>query len=93
MNIGYSKCPFGLRLQYCFSFFLTDILKLEHLWEFTSLTKLQLNNNLIRKIEGLANLTNITWLGKIYTSICHLIYRIQNQKYIFIINAYMLNNC
>ena len=76
-----------------FFFFLTDILKLEHLWEFTSLTKLQLNNNLIRKIEGLDNLTNITWLGKIYTSICHLIYRIQNKKYIFIINAYMLNNC
>ncbi|KAG7265367.1 hypothetical protein CRUP_004455 [Coryphaenoides rupestris] len=45
-----------LRLEY------KNILKIEHLWDFTSLTKLQLNNNLIRKIEGLASLTNITWL-------------------------------
>lgn len=46
---------------YCYS---TEILKIEHLWQFTSLTKLQLDNNIIEKIEGLENLTNLVWLGE-----------------------------
>ncbi|CAL8272374.1 unnamed protein product [Lota lota] len=52
-----------LRLEY------KNILKIEHLWEFTSLTKLQLNNNLIQKIEGLASLSNITWLDLSFNNI------------------------
>lgn len=44
--------------------FFVDILKIYHLWHFTSLTKLQLDNNVIEKIEGLENLTNLVWLGK-----------------------------
>lgn len=37
---------------------------IDHLWEFTSLTMLYLNNNLIEKIEGLDHLINLTWLSK-----------------------------
>uniref|UniRef100_A0A3B1JE72 Dynein regulatory complex subunit 3 n=1 Tax=Astyanax mexicanus TaxID=7994 RepID=A0A3B1JE72_ASTMX len=44
-----------LRLEY-------KILQIDHLWEFTSLTKLQLNNNSIEKIQGLEKLTNLLWL-------------------------------
>jgi len=47
-----------------FFFFFADILKIYHLWHFTSLTKLQLNNNVIERIEGLENLTNLIWLGE-----------------------------
>lgn len=46
----------------CFLF--TDILKIDNLWEFTKLTKLQLDNNIIEKIEGLESLVNLVWLGK-----------------------------
>lgn len=42
----------------------TDILTIDHLWEFTSLARLDLNNNLIEKIRGLDRLTNLTWLSK-----------------------------
>lgn len=44
------------------------ILRIDHLWEFTSLAKLELNNNLIGKIEGLDRLVNLTWLSK--TKLC-----------------------
>ncbi len=44
--------------------FFVDILKIYHLWHFTSLTKLQLDNNVIERIEGLENLTNLVWLGE-----------------------------
>lgn len=44
------------------------ILRIDHLWEFTSLAKLELNNNLIEKIEGLDRLVNLTWLSK--TKLC-----------------------
>ncbi|XP_068574863.1 dynein regulatory complex subunit 3 [Cebidichthys violaceus] len=40
-----------------------DILKINHLWEFTSLARLDLNNNIIEKIEGLDHLINLTWLN------------------------------
>ncbi|XP_071777322.1 dynein regulatory complex subunit 3 [Centroberyx gerrardi] len=52
-----------LRLAY------RDILKIDHLWEFTSLTKLELNNNIIKKIEGLDRLTNLTWLNLSFNNI------------------------
>ncbi|XP_076852928.1 dynein regulatory complex subunit 3 isoform X2 [Brachyhypopomus gauderio] len=45
-----------LRLDY------RNILKIEHLWEFSSLRKLQLDNNIIEKIQGLEKLTNLEWL-------------------------------
>ena len=48
-----------------FFFSYVDILKIDNLWCFTSLTKLQLDNNIIEKIEGLDMLVNLVWLGKI----------------------------
>jgi len=42
----------------------TDILRMENLWCVKNLTKLQLDNNIIEKIEGLEALTNLVWLGK-----------------------------
>ncbi|KAM3863874.1 dynein regulatory complex subunit 3 [Diretmus argenteus] len=46
-----------------------NILRIDHLWEFTSLTKLELNNNIIKKIEGLDRLTNLSWLNLSFNSI------------------------
>lgn len=48
-------------LFYTFS----DILGIDHLWDFSSLSKLELNNNAIEKIQGLDHLINLTWLSKI----------------------------
>lgn len=45
--------------------FSKDILRMENLWLFTNLTKLQLDNNIIERIEGLDRLQKLTWLGKI----------------------------
>ncbi|KAF3846426.1 hypothetical protein F7725_003504 [Dissostichus mawsoni] len=53
-------------LKLCLEFrscLFTDILRIDHLWEFTSLARLNLNNNLIENIEGLDHLINLTWLG------------------------------
>lgn len=47
-------------LFYTFS----DILKIDHLWDFSSLSTLELNNNAIEKIQGLDHLINLTWLSK-----------------------------
>ncbi|XP_014058429.1 dynein regulatory complex subunit 3-like isoform X1 [Salmo salar] len=52
-----------LRLDY------KNILKIDHLWQFTSLTKLQLDNNIIEKIEGLGCLTNLKWLDLSFNNI------------------------
>ncbi|XP_071271703.1 dynein regulatory complex subunit 3 [Salvelinus alpinus] len=52
-----------LRLDY------KNILKIDHLWQFTSLTKLQLDNNIIEKIEGLGRLTNLKWLDLSFNNI------------------------
>ncbi|XDV13809.1 hypothetical protein PO909_002136 [Leuciscus waleckii] len=49
--------------------FFVDILKISHLWHFTSLTKLQLDNNVIERIEGLENLTNLIWLDLSFNNI------------------------
>ena len=43
---------------------LTDILEIDNLWGFTSLTKLQLDNNIIEEIKGLDCLVNLIWLGR-----------------------------
>lgn len=42
----------------------SDILRIDNLWQFESLQKLQLDNNNIEKIEGLENLTRLVWLGE-----------------------------
>ena len=41
-----------------------DILKIDNLWQFKSLVKLQLDNNIVEKIEGLDTLVNLVWLGE-----------------------------
>ncbi|XP_041812394.1 dynein regulatory complex subunit 3 [Chelmon rostratus] len=46
-----------------------NILLIDHLWEFTSLAFLDLNNNLIQKIEGLDRLVNLTCLNLSFNSI------------------------
>uniref|UniRef100_A0A8C3APE5 Dynein regulatory complex subunit 3 n=1 Tax=Cyclopterus lumpus TaxID=8103 RepID=A0A8C3APE5_CYCLU len=55
-GIHFNEIP-KLRLDY------RNILMIDHLWEFTSLARLDLNNNLIEKIEGLDRLINLTWLN------------------------------
>ncbi|XP_066546295.1 dynein regulatory complex subunit 3 [Amia ocellicauda] len=52
-----------LRLDY------KNILKIDHLWQFTNLTKLQLDNNIIEKIEGLDSLRNLVWLDLSFNNI------------------------
>ncbi|KAM4587942.1 dynein regulatory complex subunit 3-like [Odontesthes bonariensis] len=51
------KEALDLRLGY------KNILKIDLLTEFTSLVKLNLNNNLIQKIQGLGSLVNLKWLN------------------------------
>ena len=46
--------------------FYVDILKLDNLWRFAGLVKLQLDNNIIEKIEGLGFLVNLQWLGRYF---------------------------
>jgi len=46
-----------------------NILKIDNLWEFTFLTKLQLDNNIIEKIEGLDVLVNLIWLDLSFNNI------------------------
>lgn len=41
-----------------------DILMISHLKDLTSLTRLDLNNNMIERIEGVDHLRNLTWLSK-----------------------------
>ena len=41
----------------------SDILKIDNMWNFVALTKLQMDNNIIEKIEGLEKLVNLEWLG------------------------------
>ena len=51
----------SLRLDY------KNVLKIDNLWCFKSLTKLQLDNNIIENIEGLDHLVNLVRLGKLDT--------------------------
>uniref|UniRef100_UPI00398F3DC7 dynein regulatory complex subunit 3 isoform X2 n=1 Tax=Pristiophorus japonicus TaxID=55135 RepID=UPI00398F3DC7 len=46
-----------------------DILKIDNLWQFKTLTKLQLDNNVIEKIEGLNTLANLVWLDLSFNNI------------------------
>ena len=39
-----------------------SILKMENLWQFSALTKLQLDNNIIEVISGIEKMVNLTWL-------------------------------
>ena len=39
-----------------------NILKIENMWQFTGITKLQLDNNIIEVISGIDKLVNLTWL-------------------------------
>lgn len=48
-----------ITLDYSNETFLSDILRIDHLWMLTGLTKLSLNNNLIEKIENLSELVNL----------------------------------
>lgn len=48
----------------------SDILRIDNLWQFENLRKLQLDNNLIERIEGLENLTHLVWLGKAPSYVC-----------------------
>ena len=59
-----------------------DILQIDNLWCFTSLVRLQLDNNLIEKIENLDDLVNLTWLG----IIIHFYLYINNRLTITVIN-------
>lgn len=46
-----------------FSFLYKDILKIDNLWSLVNLTKLQMDNNIIERMEGLDMLVNLEWLG------------------------------
>lgn len=46
-----------------FSFLHKDILKIDNLWSLVNLTKLQMDNNIIERMEGLDMLVNLEWLG------------------------------
>ena len=41
-----------------------DILTIDNLWTFTGLVKLQLDNNMIERIENLGHLVNLQWVTK-----------------------------
>jgi Leucine-rich repeat (LRR) protein len=49
----------------------TDILRLENLWQFSNLRRLQLDNNIIEEIpaEALASLTQLEWLDLSFNNI------------------------
>lgn len=54
-----------------FPLIVSDILHIDNLWQFEHLRKLQLDNNIIERIEGLENLTHLVWLGKaLFLSMC-----------------------
>lgn len=50
----------SLRLDY------KNILKIDNLWGFESLVKLQLDNNIIERIENIHFLVNLQWLGELF---------------------------
>ena len=47
----------------------TDIQQIENLWQFTNLTKLQLDNNIISDVKGLETLVHLEWLGTVLLTI------------------------
>ncbi|XP_062474978.1 dynein regulatory complex subunit 3 [Pezoporus occidentalis] len=46
-----------------------NILQTANLWQFENLTKLQLDNNIIEKIEGLESLVHLVWLDLSFNNI------------------------
>ncbi|KAH9503991.1 Dynein regulatory complex subunit 3 [Bulinus truncatus] len=61
---GINLCDvLSLRLEYL------NILRIDNLWDFGSLTRLQLDNNIIEKIEGLDALVNLEWLDLSFNNI------------------------
>ena len=56
-----------------------DILHIENLWQFSSLRKLQLDNNIIEKIEGLEALVHLEWLGEQKRIISHMISNLKHR--------------
>ena len=58
-----------------------DILKIDNLDQFKSLVKLQLDNNIIERIEGLSSLVHLEWLGTLYFSF-HLKLALQQQVWL-----------
>ena len=60
-----------------FYFVCEDILKIDNLWSFVNLTKLQMDNNIIERLEGLEMLVNLEWLG-----ICLFIF-LHNNMFLF----------
>lgn len=46
-----------------------DILKVDNLTIYANITKLQLDNNIIEKIEKISFLVNLQWLGIIYLKV------------------------
>ncbi|NXO10043.1 DRC3 protein, partial [Oriolus oriolus] len=49
--------------------FKSDILQIDNLWPLENLTKLQLDNNVIEKIEGLESLVHLEWLDLSFNNI------------------------
>lgn len=47
-----------------FILYFIDILKIDNLEQFKNVVKLQLDNNIIERIEGLSTLIHLEWLGK-----------------------------
>uniref|UniRef100_A0A8C9QRN9 Dynein regulatory complex subunit 3 n=1 Tax=Spermophilus dauricus TaxID=99837 RepID=A0A8C9QRN9_SPEDA len=48
---------------------ISDILRIDNLWQFENLRKLQLDNNIIERIEGLENLVHLVWLDLSFNNI------------------------
>ena len=59
----YFTSTISIQLLKILIYYFLDILKIDNLWQFVKLTKLQLDNNIIEKIEGLDALVNLQWLG------------------------------
>lgn len=80
-DINFIKFLKFLDLYFSSNLIFTDILKIGNLWCFTNLTKLQLDNNIIEKIEGLELLVHLVWLGKLYLfNDIHLLSTLSNRS-------------
>ena len=62
-NEDFTLVLFVAFLKVFLCFVCEDILKIDNLWSFVNLTKLQMDNNIIERIEGLEMLVNLEWLG------------------------------
>uniref|UniRef100_A0A665W9J8 Dynein regulatory complex subunit 3 n=1 Tax=Echeneis naucrates TaxID=173247 RepID=A0A665W9J8_ECHNA len=61
-EINFSQV-FEIRLAY------RNILNIDNLWDYTSLTRLDLNNNMIKIIDGLDHLIHLKWLNLSFNQI------------------------